>query len=432
MKIAVVGAGIIGVSTAFELARDGHEVQVFERRAAVAAETSFANAGVLAPGYVTPWAAPGMAMKVLGQMFSRNAAVRLHAGVLAEPGWLWRWWRNCSHARYRANRGHLQRLAHYSRERQAALTQELALSYEQAQGYLVLLRGKSELKRAQAGLALLQEVGAKHQLVDADAARRIEPALSPATALHAAIHLPDDGVGNCRVFAHALKAEAQRLGAAFHFQREVLALAKEGEPWLLRWRAAPDGLSEAYPPTGVPEQEQFDAVVLCAGVHANDVLKPLGVRLPLLPVWGYSVTAPLRQPDAGPDLAPRAGLMDERYKVAISRLGQRVRVAGSAELGGSPKAMNAAALKTLYRVLDDWFPGSAQIAKAQVWKGARPMLPEGAPVIGPGPHNGLWLNLGHGSSGWALACGSARVLADQVAGGSPAIDGEGYALQRYR
>jgi D-amino-acid dehydrogenase len=415
MRIAVIGAGIIGVTTAYELAADGHEVTVFERGGAVAGGTSFANAGVVAPGYVTPWAAPGMAWKVVRQMAGRHAAVRIGAGVpFAHAPWLWRWWRACRPAVHAANRTRLHRLARYSRDRLDGLAHRLNLDYERAPGYLVLLRSDRELALARPGLKLLADQGVAFELADAARARQIEPGLNEATPLRAAIHLPQDGVGNCRQFAHLLMGETRKLGATFRFDTPVQAL-KPGQPV----QVLADG-----------RELPFDAAVVCAGPDASALLKPTGLKLPLLPVWGYSLTAPLREFDGHGHIGPRAGLMDERFKVAISRLGRRVRVAGSAELGGSADRFNPAALDTLYKVLDDWFPGAAQLSKVQRWKGARPMLPDGPPVLGASGRPGLWLNLGHGSSGWALAAGSARALADLVAGRTPAIDLEGLGVER--
>ena len=422
MKVAVIGAGIVGATTAFELARDGHAVTVFERRASVAEETSFANAGVVAPGYVTPWAAPGMPAKVLKHLLSRHAPVRL-AWPMA-PGqlrWLWRWWRACRAPVFAANRAQMYRLARYSQQRLHTLTQALQTGHEQATGYLVLLRSAQDLTGARASLKLLAELGVDFHLVNARRAREIEPGLHAAAPLHAAVHLPSDEVGNCRQFAQAMRAEAQRLGAVFEFQRTVLAIVPGAAP-VVQHRTT--GGTEAA------RSDSFDAVVVCAALGSVALLRPLGLRLPLLAVHGFSLTAPMRVVEGHPQLGPRAGVMDEKYKVAISRLGQRLRVAGSAELGGRLAAMNPAALHTLHKVLDDWFPGSAQLAQAQHWKGARPMLPDGPPVLGASGAPGVWLNLGHGSSGWALACGSARVLADQLAGRAPAIDVSGLDVAR--
>jgi len=425
MRVAVIGAGIVGVTTAYELAADGHAVTVFERRASVAEETSFANAGVIAPGYVTPWAAPGMPAKVLMQLLSRHGAVRLARPFApGQLGWMWRWWRACRQPVWQANRARMYRLARYSQDRLDNLTRSLALSYEQDRGYLVLLRGPKELRQAQGSLKLLAELGATHRLVDAAEARRLEPGLNPDTPLEAAVHLPNDQVGNCRQFAHLLRAEAQRLGAQFRFGRQVEAL-QSGPPSAVLHRAV-DAPGEP------PVSDSFDAVVVCAALGSPALLQALGLKLPMAPVHGYSVSAPLRLLEGHPEIGPRGAVMDERFKVAISRLGTRVRVAGSAELGGRLDQLRPAALDTLYKVLHDWFPGSAQLAQVQRWKGARPMLPDGPPILGASGLPGIWLNLGHGSSGWALSCGSARVLADQLGGRVPLIDMEGLGIERLR
>ena len=414
MKIAIVGAGIIGVTTAWELAAAGHEVTVFDRRGAAAEEASFANAGVVAPGYVTPWAAPGMRGKVLRSLLSTHGAIKLRWPISArDVGWMSRWQKACKLETYLANRSRMQRLAFYSRTRLHEITETRELSYERSDGYLVLLRSKREQKMVRPGLDVLREAGTNFREVDADEARRIEPALSIDTDLAGAIHLPDDEVANCRQFALLLKWEAESLGAQFHFNCDIAPLS----------RSAPTSLSLAAGSPALP----FDAVVVCAGLASARLLRPLGLKIPLAPVYGHSISANIREPLN----APQSAVMDERYKVAISRLGQRVRVAGSAELGGSLDTMNPAALQTLYKVLQDWFPGAATLqAGVQQWKGARPMLPDGPPVLGASGIAGIWLNLGHGSSGWALSCGSARVLADLVGGRRPEIDLEGLGVER--
>lgn len=414
MKVAIVGAGIIGVTTAWELASDGHDVVVFDRRGAAAEESSFANAGVMAPGHVTPWAAPGMRGKVLRSLLSTHGAVKLRWPLsMRDMRWMAHWQRACKLETYLANRARLQRLAFYSRTRLHAITEACELDYERSEGYLVLLRSKREKKLVQAGLEVLHVAGTKFQEVDADEARKIEPALNADTSLAGAIYLPDDEVANCRQFAQLLKWEAEALGAQFHFNCDLAPLK----------RGAPTELSLA---TG-SESHRFDAVVICAGVASADLLRPLGLRLPLAPVYGHSISANIREPLN----APRSAVMDERYMVAISRLGLRVRVAGSFEIGGSPGTINPDSLRTLYKVLQDWFPGAVTLRSGvQQWKGARPMLPDGPPIIGPSGAPGVWLNLGHGSSGWALSCGSARVLADLMQGRDPGIDLEGFGLER--
>jgi D-amino-acid dehydrogenase len=422
MKVAIVGAGIIGVTTAYELAADGHEVTVFERHGAAALETSFANAGVVAPGYVTPWAAPGMPTKVARYLFSRHAPVRLVWPVAAhELRWMMRWRSACNPETYLANRARLQRLAFYSRHRLDRITEDLQLEYDHSRGYMVLLRAERDRKMVQPGLQLLRESGIKFEEIDAARARELEPALNPDTDFAGAVHLPDDEVGNCRQFALLLKNQAQALGAKFEFHCTVAPL-DPAQPTTLR--VTRDG--DAVPTTNV----RFDAVVVCSGLASATLLRPVGLRVPLAAVHGYSISAPIREPLN----APRSGVMDERYKVAISRLGNRVRVAGSAEIGGQPNRKRPAAIRTLYKVLQDWFPGAAQLANTgaavQEWKGARPMLPDGPPVLGATHIPGVWINIGHGSSGWALACGSARVVADLMAARAPELDLEGLGVER--
>jgi D-amino-acid dehydrogenase len=417
MRVAVIGAGIIGITTAYELAADGHEVTVFERRGAAAEESSFANAGVVAPGYVTPWAAPGMPGKVFRYLFSRHAPVKVGLPLSRhELAWIGKWFSACNLESYRRNRARMQRLAFYSRERLHQLSVDLELDYDCSPGYMVLLRAEKDCRLMEPGLQVLRDAGVAFRQINAEEARLIEPALNSETALAGAVHLPDDGVANCRQFALLLKNEAQHIGVQFRFNTAVAQLN----------RAQPASILIA----GENSPQTFDSVVLCAGLASAELLRPLGLKIPVIAVYGYSISAPIREPLN----APQSALMDERYKVAISRLGNRVRVAGSAELGGSLESKRASSIQTLYKVLQDWFPGAAQHsnlgATVQEWKGARPMLPDGPPIVCHSGLPGFWLNLGHGSSGWALSCGSARALADLMAGKAPDVDMEGLDISR--
>ena len=391
---------------------------MYERHAGVASETSFANAGVIAPGYVTPWAAPGMPLKVLRHLFGRHAPVRFGgANVLGQLPWMWRWWRACRPAVYQANRARMYQLARYSSQRLHALTDALGLEYEQARGVLVLLRSARDLAQAQAALRMLEELQVNFELLDAAQCHQLEPGLNAVDAA-ARRHLAAAGRGRQ---LPPLCAPAQGPGA------DATGRASCSSTRCCRWTRAPRPRCAAatWSANGAPVETRFDAVLLCTGHQANRLLRPLGLSLPLAPVYGYSITAPLSVIDHASAPGPRGAVMDEKFKVAISRLGQRIRVAGSAELGGAPGRMNDAALATLYKVLDDWFPGAARLSQASAWKGARPMLPDGPPLLGASRSPGIWLNLGHGSSGWALACGSARVLADLMAQRTPDIDVSG-------
>lgn len=407
MRVAVVGAGIIGVTTAHELAAEGHEVLVFERRGSVAAEASFAHAGVIAPGLVAPWPGPGGPWRWLPGLPASLAGLQLAPSALGQLPWLWRALLARRAQVLAPNRSAMQRLAVLSRQRLLELTQALDLDFEQADGVLVLLRSERALRAHRPVLKRLAELEVAFELLDAAKAREIEPSLNPATPLRAAVRLPQDAVGNGRQFAHRLKAEAVRLGASFRFDTPVRAI---------RPGARPEVVIDA------DRVEKVDAVVLCTGAAAAELLAPAGIRLPLVPVWGLSVTAPVNHVDGQLPNAPRAAVIDERHQVTISRLGQRVRVAGGHRIGGSAEALPMRHLRGLYRVLDEWFPGSAVMREAQHWAGARPMLPDGAPLLGASGLPGVWLNLGHGGHGWALACGSARVLAAGLAGRDAGLD----------
>lgn len=412
-QIAVVGGGVVGVCTAYFLAQAGHDVVVVERRQNVAQEASFSNAGVVAPGYATPWAAPGMPRKILSYLFKSEAPVALK---LTPNRTLWRWVRRwlseCELERYRINKERMQRIAFYSRDILHQLSEYHQLDYEQTQGVLQLFRTGKDMKMAEPAIAMLAESDVQHRVLDAEGARTIEPALAPHTLLAGGLYLPQDGSGNCPLFTKRLKHIATSIGVRFHFVSTVQAIERESRGVALRI----DG--DSFP---------VDAVVVAAGIESAQLLKPLGIDLPLYPVKGYSATVPIKNFDE----APQAALLDESYKVAITRLGSRIRVAGTAELGARSDELRERALRTLVKVGNDWFPDAANYATANFWCGVRPMLPDGPPVLGTTPVRNVYVNIGHGSSGWAMAAGSGRVLADIVSGHAPDIDMDGLTMARY-
>jgi D-amino-acid dehydrogenase len=357
-----------------------------------------------------------MPFKIVKHLLSRHAPVRFGLPLSgSDMAWMWKCYRACRPEIYVANRTRMQRLAFYSRERLHQVSADLQLEYDHSTGFMVLLRSEGDNTQMQASLQVLRDADIPFKQLSPEEARKIEPALSPDTAFHSAIHLAQDEVGNCRQFALLLKNEAQRMGVHFAFSTTVEKID------------AADGMALSI--VGETTPQRFDAAVLCAGVDSARLLRPLGLKIPLAAVHGYSVSAAIREPLN----APRSAIMDERYKVVISRLGHRVRVAGSAEIGGAPTAKRASAIQTLYKVLHDWFPGAANHSNGiQIWKGARPMLPDGPPLLGASGIPGLWLNLGHGSSGWSLSCGSARAVADLIAGRPAEVDLEGLDIGRFK
>jgi D-amino-acid dehydrogenase len=346
--------------------------------------------------------------------------LRPHAPIVFRPTleralwrWLLRWYAECELQRFVRNKARMQRIAYYSRDALRALRAQLSLQYEQTLGYLQLFRSERELARCEPARRMLADAGVPHRLLTADECRALEPALGRATALAGGLHLPDDETGNCAFFARQLKEIAERDGVRFRFGASVSSLVVSGDT--LGGLVVDGTLLTA------------DACVLAAGIDSAGHLASIGIDVPLYPVKGYSATVPLTNLDH----APRLSVMDEDYKVALTRMGQRLRIAGTAEIGSRRLRLRVGPLRTLIRVASDLFPAAAAYRQAQYWVGARPMLPDGPPLLGATPVRKLFLNIGHGSSGWAMACGCARVTADVVAGRTPEIDLEGLTLARY-
>ncbi len=432
--VAVIGGGIVGTCTAWYLNQHGFEVTVFERRDAVAREASWGNAGVVAPAYVTPWAAPGMPGKVLSYLFAAEAPVLFRPVASASLArWLAAWLGQCSLERYRINKSRMQRLAFYSRDQLHGLRATLQIDDGMRQGYLQLMRSQRDLAMAAPAIAMLQEAGVPHRLLDAAACRQIEPALSEDTPLAGALHLPQDESASCPAFAQDLAEAAIQAGVRFAFGHSVRRIRVEGGrvTALEINRPAAIGRSDK-PPRPMQDQTQqqtqrFDAVVVAGAVDSLPLLAEHGIRLPIWPIKGYSTKLTL--PDAA--LGPRQAMIDEAYKVAITPLPGQIRLAGTAEIGSPKLVPRDAALRTLVKVGRDWFPDAADWASASCWVGARPMTPDGPALLGATPVDGLFINMGHGSTGWAMACGAGKVVADLVAGLRPEIDLDGLTIERF-
>jgi D-amino-acid dehydrogenase len=414
MNIAIVGAGIVGVTTAYELARDGHTVTVLEQRGAAAEEASFASTGILAPALLRPWAAPGACGPLPVSVHGHSALSSLASSSgRADQRWLRQWRRRARNISLPTLTA-LAQLARYSQQQLNTTATTLQAAPEMRSGGLVALRSESMAETLEPILQLLRDAGLPAQLLSVAEARQREPGLGEHAPLAAAIHLPEAQVGNCRLFAHMLRQAAQELGVQFAFGAQVQRL-----------HTAPVGLQIA----GQPSPQPFDAVVLCAGAAARELLQPLGFTPPLATLHGYTVSAPLREDAIG----PQGVTTDLQQQISITRLGQRIRVGGGAELGNAHQNVHhAPTLERLYRTLNDWFPGTASMsAGVQIWRGSRCMSADGLPLVGASGQPGLWLNLGHGDSGWSLASGCARILADQMAQRSPALDATPLACQRF-
>lgn len=419
MKVAVLGAGVAGMAAAYYLWRDGHEVTVLERRPGAALETSFGNAGGLCPSFAGPWAAPGMIGKVLKMALQREAPIRFsltpHPRKLA---WLARWMGNCNAERFRANKLRMQRVAHYSHaclKSIAAAGLPITFDYHE-DGTLQVFRHSSDLTLLKGITDALDEYEVPWRFLDGEAVRVQEPALAASRApIAGALYLPRDGSGDSHKFATGLAAYLAAQGVAFRYDTRITALPSAGDR-ITGVRI--DGQAELL---------TADAYVVALGPQAPFLLRPLGIPLPIYPMKGYSITA--RIEDAS--RAPRAALMDEYNKVMISRLGDRVRAAGMAELKGYDGSVDPARVAFLKRVVREWFPAGINIDQAQAWAGLRPMTPDGPAILGKTRYRNLYLDCGHGSNGWTQACGTGKIVADIVAGRTPDIDLEGLTVDRY-
>ena len=415
MDIAIVGAGIVGVATAYELARDGHRVTVYEQRNAAAEEASFASSGLLAPSLLIPWAAAGIGGPSRQLIWGRNAPLRLASGSgRAELAWLWRWRKATRSPAAQTTLVALEQLGRYSLERTRALANLLNVDIETSHGALVLLRNAKDMQHLEPVPQLLREAGTKLTEVDTDTARLIEPGLSPDAPICGALHAPEGEAANCRLFAQVLRYAAQEHGAQFVFNAKVQSLSTQ-----------PAGLQLA----GESSLRRADGIVMCAGLASPQLLRKHGLHLPIAAVHGYTISAPLKEDTH----APQGTVIDPVHRITITRQGQRVRISGGAELGSGNGAHHQATLQKLYLALSGWFPGGAQLMSNQVlvWRGARPTLPDGAPVIGASGVPGIWLNTGHGACGWALACGSARSIADTIGGAAPTVNLDAFSAKRF-
>lgn len=424
MRIAVIGAGLAGVWTAHELSRDGHEVTVYERRGGIAAEGSFAPANVCAPGLWLAHAAVGMPAGL----------ERPDASIGSQWPMRWRRWRLGRQAAQPARWRCMHELSQFGLARLRAIEAAHQPDHEHHRGVLAVFRHPRHAQRAQALLGSEAASGLPVQWLGADQARRAEPGLSPALPLEGALYWPHGDTANGRQWAHALKAEAQRLGARFLFQQEVIALAQAASPGRgveVHARSCRDlgDSSLAHSATGATTVADegplaFDAAVLCTGSGAVPMLAERGWRLPLAPAHVHSVTAPLRAAqEPGDAFGPAGALLDTAAGVSICRMGERLRVAGASAWGAVPTRPQQAALARLYRALDECFPGAARTARPQAWVGRLTDFADGLPALGPSVvDDRVWLNLGHGGHRWAWAGATARLLADQLAGRPAELD----------
>ncbi|EEZ4383778.1 D-amino acid dehydrogenase [Escherichia coli] len=415
MRVVILGSGVVGVASAWYLNQAGHEVTVIDREPGAALETSAANAGQISPGYAAPWAAPGVPLKAIKWMFQRHAplAVRLD-GTQFQLKWMWQMLRNCDTSHYMENKGRMVRLAEYSRDCLKALRAETNIQYEGRQGgTLQLFRTEQQYENATRDIAVLEDAGVPYKLLESSRLAEVEPALAEvAHKLTGGLQLPNDETGDCQLFTQNLARMAEQAGVKFRFNTPVDQLLCDGE--------------QIYGVKCGDEVIKADAYVMAFGSYSTAMLKDI-VDIPVYPLKGYSLTIPIAQEDG----APVSTILDETYKIAITRFDNRIRVGGMAEIVGFNTELLQPRRETLEMVVRDLYPRGGHVEQATFWTGLRPMTPDGTPIVGRTRFKNLWLNTGHGTLGWTMACGSGQLLSDLLSGRTPAIPYEDLSVARY-
>ncbi|SEI39153.1 D-amino-acid dehydrogenase [Allopseudospirillum japonicum] len=419
--VLVLGGGVIGVTSAWYLQQRGYQVTLVERQSSAAMETSHANAGQVSFGYSSPWAAPGVPMKAIKWLLQTHAPLKIKPSL---QGRQWRWMLQmlsmCTSSRYQVNKSRMVRVAEYSRLALDELNQVLDLPYEgRCKGTLQVFRDPRQIAAADKDIQVLEAFGVPYRRMSVAECIQQEPGLAKVQdKICGGLHLPQDQTGDCFLFTQALAQKCAQAGVRFLYDTQIQAL--EYDQHSIHGVCVQDAKGQIQKLTA-------DQYVVALGCYSVDMLAPLGLRLPIYPVKGYSLTFPLLD-DAH---APQSTLMDETYKVAITRFDQRVRVAGMAELANFDLSLNPQRRKTLEKVIQDLFPQAVDISQGEYWCGLRPMTPDSTPIIGGTQYKNLFLNTGHGTLGWTMSCGSSRYLADVISGQPLEIDREGLDLSRY-
>lgn len=415
MQVVILGSGVVGVASAWYLVKAGHDVTVIDRQPGVAMETSAGNAGQISPGYAAPWAAPGVPLKAIKWMFQRHAPLAIRPdGSRFQLQWMWKMLRNCDMQHYQQNKSRMVRISEYSRDCLKALRAETGIAYEGRQGgTLQLFRTPQQFESATKDITVLQDAGVPYQLLEASHLADAEPALASVQhKLTGGLRLPNDETGDCQLFTQRLAEMAAAEGVNFRFNTSVDALLQEGN----RIVGVKCGT----------ETVTADAFVVATGSYSTGLLQDI-INIPVYPLKGYSLTIPVKNSV----FAPVSTVLDETYKVAITRFDDRIRVGGMAEIVGYDTSLRQARWETLKMVVSDLFPQGGDIEQASFWTGLRPMTPDGTPIVGRTPLKNLYLNTGHGTLGWTMACGAGQLISDIISGCTPAIDADDLSVMRY-
>lgn len=418
MQVLVLGSGAVGTSLAYYLAKKGFKVTVVDRQDGAGLETSYGNAGQISPGYASPWAAPGIPLKAMKWLMqSKHAPLAIRpTSSMKQYKWMWDLLMNCNEKSYATNKARMVRVSEYSRDCLRDLRAEIDLHYEERTlGTTQVLRTEAQLQAIQNDIAVLEEFNVPYEVLDQDGIVNVEPALAKTVhKLAGGLRLPNDETGDCFLYTSRLAEKAKALGVEFKFGCTVESIQTQGNKI-----------------TGVMVDGELltaDNYAVCLGSYGAEKLLPIGINIPVYPLKGYSLTVPITDPE----MAPKSTILDETYKIAITRFDQRIRVGGMAEVMGYDLSLDPRRRETLEFVTNDLYPEGGNLPEAIFWTGLRPATPDGTPILGRAKYDNLFLNIGHGTLGWTMAAGCGRYVSDLIAGVTPEISTEGLDITRYK
>jgi D-amino-acid dehydrogenase len=416
MKVLILGGGVIGVTSAYFLAKQGHDVTVVERQESVALETSYANAGQVSYAYSSPWATPGIPLKAIKWLLSKHPPLVINPMMSTETlKFIYRMLKNCNHSSFNINKGRMLRISNYAKGCLSEIERDTKIEYEQRKkGFLQILRTNKQVVDTQKDIAVLEQFGTSYKVLDVDGCLAVEPGLKHVKhTIAGGLQFEGDVTGNCFKFTNELQKKCLELGVNFEFNIIVESLLIDNRKICAVKTNKGDMVADSF--------------VVAMGSYTTKLLQPVGIDIPVYPVKGYSITVPVLNDED----APQSTVMDETHKVAITRLGNNVRAAGTAELTGYNLSLREKSRATVRHSVQSLFPYAADMSDDQFWTGLRPMTPDGTPVIGKTPISNLFLNTGHGTLGWTMSTGSGKLIADIVSGNKTEISLDGLEMSRY-
>jgi len=417
MKVLILGSGIIGTTSAYYLAKQGHDVTVIDRQNGVALETSHANAGQLSYSFSSPWAAPGLPLSLIKWMFSKYPPLIINPKLNSETmKFMYQMLKNCNSKSYEINKSRMVRISNFSQKCLFELEKEINISYEQRKlGSLLLFKDAKQIENIKKDLSLLEKLNIQHELLDLNGCIEKEPGLHHVKGeFSAGLRFKNDCTGNCYLFSNQLYEKCLEMGVKFEFNTHIKDI-----------RIKKEKVSEIK-----TSQGEFDAdsYIVALGSHSSKILSNVGINIPVYPVKGYSITLPVLDNEN----APQSTIIDDTFKIGITRLGNNIRVAGTAHLTGYNLELREKSLSLLKHGLNRLFPyATGECDDMKFWAGLRPNTPDGPPIIGSTPYSNLYLNTGHGTLGWTMSLGSGKLLANIISGIEPEISMEGIDMSRF-